>query len=373
MLAMNIVYQTPIAAVFLFATPLWLLLFVRLFRHREHAASQFGGTLGRQLRGRTVYTLQSCLYIASWMLISLALMQPVLQTLHVQEPTPVSQPTGAVPPKTSRRLAHDVVILLDTSKSMLVRDTDLGQSRFDFAKEFLDELVLRLPGDSVAFYPFNSDLQPLVPPTLDHLYLRMKLRDLDVGETMGSGTDLVSTLSDLAVHLRVGSSDKVTTVVLLTDGGDTEFEQLKEPERSKRLEEIVDAVADEKNTAIVAIGLGSTQGAFIPDFEYKGAPVVSALLEAPLEALAEQSEGAYFVSRRRTSLNLAEDVAQWIQQRVDQEAQRTRKSLFKVLGAVSPLADGVNSYPLTRWFVALSLLFLLAAVAVPDVDVGEGS
>lgn len=113
------------------------------------------------------------------MLGVLALMDPVL---HVVSEQFVSE-SSPVQTTTVRRKAHDVVFLLDVSASMGVKDGRLSRSRLDYAKELIDEIVARLHGETVSLYTFTSKVAQVVPGTMDYLYLRMLLRDVEVNST----------------------------------------------------------------------------------------------------------------------------------------------------------------------------------------------
>ena len=72
---------------------------------------------------------------------------------------------------------------------MAVVDTRVGESRLDYAKEIIDELVSQLDGEEVALYSLTSEMTLLVPPTNDYLYLRLMLHQVGYNEGDVYGTD----------------------------------------------------------------------------------------------------------------------------------------------------------------------------------------
>ena len=190
------------------------------------------------------------------------------------------------------RLATDVVICVDTSRSMLAADMPGGRSRLDFAKLKAGMLLDGLEGERVALVAFAGEGVMACPFTYDASAPKDLLAAISADSVPLGGTNLASAIDSAeAIFTRNQSTKKA--MLVLTDGenhaGDVLAESLKK------------AAADE--VSIFILGFGSTVGTPIkvtkPDgtWEYvkddKGAVVQSKLDEGLLLGLARDTGGAY--------------------------------------------------------------------------------
>lgn len=77
---------------------------------------------------------------------------------------------------------RDIVLIVDTSVAMLLRDYELeGRriKRIDLLKQVLDGLVQQLAGDRIAVVVFGESAHTLVPLTTDHNLVRAMLLRID--------------------------------------------------------------------------------------------------------------------------------------------------------------------------------------------------
>lgn len=205
-----------------------------------------------------------------------------------------------------RRPFHDVIILLDASASMAVSDTRVGLSRLEYAKEIADELISRLNGQSVALFAFTSEPTPLLPPTIDYLYSRLLLRGVRINEGDVAGTDFAEALDGVArAHFR-SDEKKARTLIVLTDGGDTNLEQAEGSERERQLEALLSRVRGVDHLRTFCIGLGSREGEEIPGITYNGAPVRSSLDESFLGQLSREGGGSFLFANDYSALTLVD-------------------------------------------------------------------
>ncbi len=267
----------------------------------------------------------------------------------------------------TRRPAHDILFLLDASASMGAKDTRGGMSRLCVAKEIIDEVSSGLDGQSAALYAFTSELTPLVPPTLDYLYLRLFARRAELNEGDVAGTDLTEALDGLIRRHRGGGSEKRKSLILLTDGGDTHLEQASAGARAEELDVLVSRLegAVELGFKVITIGLGSHEGELIPGVQFDGKPVRSQLDEELLRRLAEKGKGRYLFADDSSTLACAQEILKEIR----------RNELFEEVecesakGEVEREVKERSQMAYDRYFqipVALSLLLLSLALLLPE-------
>jgi Ca-activated chloride channel family protein len=183
----------------------------------------------------------------------------------------------------------DLVVCIDTSRSMLVRD--LRPDRLTRAKREVRGLLDRLKGDRVALLAFSGDVREVAPLTHDRNTVAQLLDTVSPEENRVGGTDLGAALQR-ALDLFDGRTGAHEAIVLLTDGEDLEG-------RGRE----VAARAGEAGIRIYVVGMGTPQGGKIPEerpdgseafvADAEGSEVVSSLDGSTLEQIAEASNGAY--------------------------------------------------------------------------------
>jgi len=184
---------------------------------------------------------------------------------------------------------RDVIIAIDTSRSML--STDTAPTRLGRAKLISQDLLNLLKGDRVGLIAFAGTSFLQAPLTLDKGAVLTSIDDLDTNTIPKGGTDIAS-----AIRLAIAAFGKGETMsralVLMTDG-----EELDESS--------VDAAkeAEAAGVRIFTIGFGSAAGSLIPikteegrnDFvrDENGRPVNSKLDAPRLTEIAKETGGFY--------------------------------------------------------------------------------
>jgi Ca-activated chloride channel family protein len=183
----------------------------------------------------------------------------------------------------------DVVLLMDVSQSMWATDTP--PSRMLRAREAALGLMNGLaPGDRVALAAFAGRGALLTPLTPDRDALARMLPALDMRLMRPGGTDLDAGVAAALEALEPGSR-RPGVIVVLSDGEVTESSG----------DEAGLLAAARAGVRIVALALGSTTGAEVPD---QGAPlrdaagriVISRRHDASLERLTRMTGGAFAVA-----------------------------------------------------------------------------
>lgn len=315
MLPNDLNYHTPQAVYLLMFTLLWVLGYLFLYFYRKHRLEDFAQDDVLQVilvsRSRYNFWMKVGALALAWIFAAIALMGP---RGNGRYPYDKGIPGASFPPgqeASLKRKAHDVIFLIDASASMEVADTRVGQTRLEYAKEIVDQVISRLKGENVALYAFTSDTTKLSPPTMDYLYVRLMLRHVEINEGDLAGTNVTEAISDMRDEYFSKISSKFKTLIVLTDGGDTDLEDIQGSEREAYIQNILTLLsrAEENHLRVYTIGMGSEQGKVIPDVQYEGKPVVSSLDEDLLKRISDAGRGQYYFANNTTAKDLAEILA----------------------------------------------------------------
>jgi Ca-activated chloride channel family protein len=220
-----------------------------------------------------------------WIRLSLLLLGAALVIVALARPQ-----WGIVREKIERE-GVDVVLVLDTSGSMAT--ADVAPNRLFVARQALLQLMTRLEGDRFALVAFEGEAYPLAPLTLDADAVGLFLETVEPGIVPAPGTSLGVGLSK-GLEAFVDKERRNKVLVLVSDGENLEGE-------------IDDAVEAAKKAGVIVhtVAVGTEAGQPVPAFDregrqtgYKrdesGAPVVSRLNTATLEAIAQGTGGRMF-------------------------------------------------------------------------------
>ncbi|MCP5021017.1 MAG: VWA domain-containing protein [bacterium] len=183
------------------------------------------------------------------------------------------------------RRGIDIVVCLDTSRSMLAQD--VGEDRLAEAKKEILGLLDVLQGDRLALIAFSGDVRQVAPLTRDTETLGWFLDSLSPNDNRRGGTDLGGALSS-ALEMFDGRNGSHEAIVLVTDGEDLSGEG-----------QVIAAEAAERGIRIYVLGMGTEGGAKVPaegggwTRDANGLDVVSKLHAATLDNIAEVTGGLY--------------------------------------------------------------------------------
>ena len=185
------------------------------------------------------------------------------------------------------RLSLDVVVLLDTSRSMLVKDTP--PDRIERAKMEIRSFLSDDQGDRVGLVAAAGVPVMLSPLTEDHGAIAMLLDVCDENLIPAQGTDLGKGIAE-ALKLFPPESDRDRVILLFSDGEDEGKDTLAAARTAAAL-----------NVKLFCLGTGTSTGGLVPGPGEKamndpetGAPAVSSLDEAKLKQIAAISDGRYW-------------------------------------------------------------------------------
>ncbi len=184
-----------------------------------------------------------------------------------------------------RHRGLDILVVLDTSKSMLA--ADIRPNRLQQAQWAVRDFVRHLKGDRIGLIAFAGSSFLQCPVTVDYAAFTMMLDDLYAGIIPRGGTAIAQALETAADSFEKHSeADKV--VILITDGEDHVGDPL----------EMVNNLKSE-NIRLFSIGVGTPEGELIPAQgggyvkDEQGRVVKSTINETLLEQLARETGGFY--------------------------------------------------------------------------------
>jgi Ca-activated chloride channel family protein len=151
-----------------------------------------------------------------------------------------------------KRKGRDVVILLDTSRSMLAED--IKPSRLERSKIAIRDLMESLQGDRLAIITFAGNSTIKCPLTQDYAFVRMVLADISTESTSRGGTMIGDAIRKAAEEVFDRQSREYKDIILITDGEDHDSFPIQAAEK-----------ASTEGIRIIAIGLGDeNEGSRIP-------------------------------------------------------------------------------------------------------------
>jgi Ca-activated chloride channel family protein len=201
----------------------------------------------------------------------------------------LTEPKWNPQPQQIRRQGRDVVILLDTSRSMLAED--IKPSRLERSKIAIGDLLEVLRGDRVAIITFAGNATVKCPLTQDYAFVRMALADISTESNSRGGTMIGDAIRKAADEVFDRQSRQYKDLILITDGEDHDSFPVEAARK-----------AAEEGVRIIAIGLGDdATGSRIPItgpngektfLKYQGQEVWSKLDSDTLREIAYATNGA---------------------------------------------------------------------------------
>jgi len=280
--------QTPEWLVLLILMPLFLFfIYYALARKRESLRRFTGGLhsgeIEFQLRG---FKIASYLIFFSLLLVLMALVRP-----SWNKQTRIVEKKG-----------HDVIFLVDVSRSMLA--DDLIPNRLERAKLAVIDAVNSFDGDRVALIAFAGTAVVKTPLTTDYSFFINAVEELEVESVAKGGSLIGDAIRYTLKNVVQGSETAQKDMIIITDGEDQESFPVKAAEE-----------ADNLGVRIIAIGLGDEkEGRRIPvesergtEFlTYEGTEVWTRLDADTLRRIAGSTEGGQYLNVSTGTFDLAE-------------------------------------------------------------------
>ncbi|MDY7110086.1 MAG: VWA domain-containing protein [Planctomycetota bacterium] len=245
-----------------------------------------------------------------------------------------------------RQRGIDIMIVLDTSRSMLAED--VRPNRLERARQCIGDLVSRLAGDRVGLVTFAGHAALRCPLTVDYGAFLLSLETVTT-ESAGRGGSLLGDALRLAGDSFTDDLPEYKAIIVFTDGEDHGSYPL---EAARKL-------AEARSLPIYTVGIGDRdEGARIPTevdgqrvyLKYQGEEVWSKLDSSLLRDIALAAGGAYVPVGTGTV-----DMDRVWKDRIEPAAKREFESTF------------VKRYTARyQWFAGLALLLLLVESCMGD-------
>ncbi|MBW2112640.1 MAG: VWA domain-containing protein [Deltaproteobacteria bacterium] len=199
----------------------------------------------------------------------------------------LARPQAGFQWKEVKRKGIDILMAVDTSRSMLA--SDVRPNRLERSKLGIMDFVSRLEGDRVGLIPFAGKAFLMCPLTLDYHAFGQSLHALDTGIIPQGGTDLASAIRE--AESAFSENDNHRILILVTDGEDLEGQALNAAKE-----------AASRGMTIYTVGVGTPAGELIPvpgkgkevfAKDAGGRLIKSRLDEKTLKAVAEATGGRY--------------------------------------------------------------------------------
>ena len=260
------------------AIPLAAILFLWSHRRgRELVSKIVAPRLREQLAGSVSplrRTIRAALMLTALVFAALALAQPRYGFIE----------------KETKQKGRDVIVAIDTSRSMMA--TDVSPTRLVRAKLFTQDLVRLMQGDRVGLIAFAGSAFLQAPLTLDYSAVTNSLDELDTDLIPVGGTNLAAAIN-AALEAFGKAEGNTRALVVLTDGEELDADGIAAAKR-----------AAQDGIRIFTVGIGSPEGSLIPirlddgqpDFvrDKAGKPVTSKLDESRLREIAAAT-GGFFI------------------------------------------------------------------------------
>ncbi len=261
--------------------PVLILFFVWVFRYKRRLLRRLGD---EQLIARLTAGVSRAKQIWKAILILLAFSLLVLALADPQIGTRLEE---------VKREGIDIFIALDVSKSMLAED--VAPNRLERAKHEIASFIDRLQGDRVGLIVFSGLAFVQCPLTLDYSAAKLFLDDVEVGMVPVPGT-AISEAIKTAMNSFVNKELKHKVLILITDGEDHEGDPVETAKEAAK-----------QGIVIYTIGIGSPQGAPIPEYDRYGrrigfkkdrnGQVITTRLDVTtLEDIAFETDGKFYIS-----------------------------------------------------------------------------
>lgn len=192
----------------------------------------------------------------------------------------------------------DIVIALDISMSMLVKD--VPPNRLSRAVRFANDLIKSIPGERYGLVFFAGSAYTQMPLSEDARVASLFLQNADPSQASNQGT-AVGDAIELATSMFDDAPDRGRAIIIISDGEDHD---------PNTLEKIQKAV--EQKIYIITVGVGTTQGGTMSDRSFiqdgvikdqEGRPVISKFNPQFLQKVAQESGGEFFTINDQRATN----------------------------------------------------------------------
>ena len=262
---------------FLIIIPLFMVLvIVKIFFYRKTSSVQVSSFnslknfFGNQ--GKIKVFFINALFIVALLLIIVGFARPQISSLDKDITVEVI----------------DIVLVLDTSSSMLAED--FKPNRLEAVKDAAKEFIKNRSGDRIGLLVFGKDTFIQCPLTIDYSVLNNLLSEVTVMEPKYDGTAIGVAIANGVNRLR--NSDSESKVIILLSDGSNNVGSIDPISAAK--------IAKEYNIKVYTIGAGTNQS--ITQIPGRGF-VRNEIDEDTLKGIAEVTNAKYFRATDKKSLS----------------------------------------------------------------------
>ena len=262
---------------FLFIIPFFLVLvFLKKFFFRRNLSIQVSNfnSLKKNFgyRGKIKVFIIQLLFISAIVLLIIGLARPRISSVDKNITVEVI----------------DIVLVLDTSSSMLAED--FKPNRLEAVKEAAKEFIQNRNGDRIGLLVFGKDTFIQCPLTIDYSVLNNLLSEVTVMEPKYDGTAIGVAIANGVNRLR--NSDSKSKVIILLSDGSNNVGSIDPISAAK--------IAKEYGIKVYTIGAGTNQS--ITQIPGRGF-VRNEIDEKTLKGIAEETNAKYFRATDKQSLS----------------------------------------------------------------------
>jgi len=185
----------------------------------------------------------------------------------------------------------DIMIALDVSNSMMAEDMAGSWNRLKIAQISIEKMMQKLRGDRIGLVVFAGDAYTEVPVTDDYSAAKQILSTVSPGMVSAQGTAIGKAIDTCMAGF---DFEEVTNraIIIISDGENHEDDGISAAKR-----------ALEKNVPVYTIGVGSTIGSPIPEYngdkksgvkrDKDGNTVITRLNEKMMKDISDNGGGIY--------------------------------------------------------------------------------
>jgi len=293
--------MTTVYGYFLLFALLLGVQYYRLLRYKQRVQACY--TSNGVERSTFAFLVRAVCIISSWVLLTTALTKLGTAESATQKPSMTVQ-------KSAFAKIDEVAFILDVSASMGANDTSDGATRLQRAKGIIEAMIESLGGINTSLVAFAGNAKTVVPDTMDYLYFRILMDATSLNEVGESGTNLLAMCDAIKAKYVDSPYKKNVRVVLLTDGEDTGFLDMSESAKKQAEQVLLDHMAQTRSARLEweVVGLGTSQGAIVPDVTYNGDAVRSSMQKELLARMAEVGGGHFYQEYEASPTALGDDL-----------------------------------------------------------------
>jgi len=149
-----------------------------------------------------------------------------------------------------QRQGIDILVVIDTSKSMLTQD--VKPNRLERTKFAVQDLLKKLRGDRIGLIAFSGEPFLICPLTVDYGGFLISLNDLDVNTVPRGGTNIAKAIEEAIRDYDEEVTSDYKAIIIITDGDNLEGDPVEMAKKAR-----------DRNIKIYTIGIGSAEGELI--------------------------------------------------------------------------------------------------------------